>query len=118
MNGLERALWERVQGEDAPSLLIREELGAVSLDGETWVELGRRPTGKKILRCLIDAWPQPVDAWVLHDLVWPGATVHDTSALNRLYAAMHRLREAGLEGVIETSDDGYRLTREPRRKDA
>ena len=104
LNALEGALFAH---RSDPKLSVRGDISAVSLDRETWVSLIRRPIGRKIMRELIDAWPDPLEAWDLHDRVWPGVPISESPS--RLYIAIHRLRELGLEDAIETSEAGYRL---------
>lgn len=111
LNGLESALLE-LRG--APRLWVSGDWEKVSVDRESWVSLMRRPTSRKIMRALGEAWPDELSAWELHDAVWPGAAVHSGKELNRLYIAIHRLRDAGLGEALETSEGGYRLKLAPR----
>jgi len=89
------------------------EDGLRILAAGTILDLSRRGPSKRIISALVEAYPDAVDSWTLLDAAWPEATVHDPSILNRLYTTLHRLRQDGLEGLIETSDSGYRLCVEP-----
>ena len=106
LNGLERALLDAT----LPTLRVVGEFERVAVgDQGPWVDLSRRHVLRRMLRALADDAPDPVDAWALFEATWPNKKAEDFSALNRLYTTLHRARELGLEKVLETVDDGYRL---------
>ncbi|MBN8611598.1 MAG: helix-turn-helix domain-containing protein [Deltaproteobacteria bacterium] len=47
--------------------------------------------------------------WDLLEAGWPDEKVLPDAGANRVYAAIKRLRNMGLRGVIERRDDGYRI---------
>jgi hypothetical protein len=47
--------------------------------------------------------------WDLLEAGWPNEKVLPDAGANRVYAAIKRLRNMGLRGVIERRDDGYRI---------
>ncbi len=106
-NPLERVLCERFLGPSA-SVHVRGDFEAVSLDGQTWVDLRRKRTGRRILQTLAGAAPKAVDAWSLFEAVWPDATIRGAEDLNRLYTAIHRLKASGLAELFVLDDIGYR----------
>ncbi len=107
LNPLERTLCERFLGAGV-SVHVRGDFEAVSFDGQTWVDLRRKRIGRRILQTLAGAAPKAVDAWSLFEAVWPDATVRSADDLNRLYAAIHRLKAAGLASLFDYSESGYR----------
>ncbi len=109
MNALESALIAR----NASGFELRKDLTAFQIDSGGWVDLSRRGPARRILQALIDAYPQPVDAWVLFEAAWPEVHVTDPSMMSKLYTTIHRLRELGLGDVINTRGEGYVLTRRP-----
>ncbi len=48
--------------------------------------------------------------WSLVDAGWPGERVAPTSATNRVYVTLNRMRAAGLAPCLERVDGGYRLS--------
>lgn len=69
--------------------------------------------GRAIFVALLDRllWEgEPdLDVWALFDHAWPGAPTTYERAMNRVHAAVSRLRRAGLGELIEHSSQGYRL---------
>jgi hypothetical protein len=52
---------------------------------------------------------KPLDVWSLLESGWPGEKPVYEAAVNRVYVVVSRLRKAGLGGVIERFDEGYRI---------
>ncbi len=109
MNALERAFIAR----NASGFELRKDVTAFQIDAGGWVDLSRRGPARRILQTLVDAYPEPVDAWVLFEAAWPEVHVTDPSMMSKLYTTIHRLRELGLTEIIETRGEGYVLTRRP-----
>ncbi len=108
----EKVLFERFLGTGV-SVHVRGDFEAVSFDGQTWVDLRRKRIGRRILQTLAGAAPKAVDAWSLFEAVWPDATVRSADDLNRLYAAIHRLKAAGLARLLSFDGAGYRWACSP-----
>lgn len=70
--------------------------------------------GRVILVALLDRalWGNDpdVDVWQLFDLTWPGESASYERGMNRVHAAVSRLRRAGFAALIEHSSRGYRLS--------
>lgn len=77
------------------------------------VDLGRRQASRRILEALVHHRLQfPEASLTSIDLIergWPGAQIKHESAQARLWTAIRDLRTLGLETVLHTSGDGYRL---------
>lgn len=90
----------------------------VVADDASWMETagGRRRLGaaqRRILGALCDRHalgdPRPWTTWELFDLGWPGESPEPEVGVNRVHAALSRLRRLGLGDALERFDDGYRL---------
>ncbi len=77
------------------------------------IGLGRRRAAKRVLVHLAsrhEANPGGCsDAFELFEAGWPGETIRPDSAAHRVYVTLSVLRKLGLQEVIVTTDDGYRL---------
>ncbi len=75
------------------------------------VELG--PSLRRMLALLLSRHRSEPDrttsTWELLEAGWPGEKLVADAGANRVYAAVKRLRNMGLRGVIERHEDGYRL---------
>lgn len=69
--------------------------------------------GRAIVLALLDQslWgAEPdLDVWRLFDHAWPGESAPYERGMNRVHAAVSRLRRAGLAELIEHSSRGYRI---------
>ena len=83
-------------------------------DGET-ADLRRRGSLRRILNELADRHGADdpaeagLDVYDLFDIGWPDQEIDPDSAADRVYWAVRELRKAGLDGVLQTTDDGYLL---------
>lgn len=79
--------------------------------GRARVELG--PSLRRMLAILLTRHRgepgRTTSTWDLLDAGWPDEKVQPDAGANRVYAAIKRLRNMGLRGVIERRDDGYRI---------
>lgn len=125
--------WARV-GEDgvlSPSLLDVEVSATVSdeqrieirrdgdwfvAEGGQRVELGGRPTVRRLLAALVrshgDDRYHRLNAAELGAAGWPDENSSSKAVTNRVYTAMSTLRSLGLRSVIDRSSEGYRLSPE------
>ncbi len=72
------------------------------------VELGRYASAWRICHALALAQGAPMDVFALFSAGWPGQRVLESSAKNRVYAELARLRRMGLRPAIERTDQGWR----------
>jgi predicted ATPase len=100
---------------DAASLVVEASGAWFRLPGESSrVELRRKRVLRRLLEALvIKRQREPGGVLTSEDLImagWPDErfTLND-SAHNRLYVALNRLRAEGLELLLQTERDGYRL---------
>jgi tetratricopeptide (TPR) repeat protein len=77
--------------------------------GAKTVDLTAKPALRSVLGVLASARGATVSAADVVKGAWPGEKLRPAAALNRLYVAIRRLRELGLDGVIENVAGGYRL---------
>ncbi len=75
------------------------------------VELG--PSLRRMLALLLarhrEGSGRATTTWELLEAGWPGERLLPDAGTNRVYAAVKRLRNMGLRGVIERHDEGYRV---------
>ncbi|MCB9604120.1 MAG: hypothetical protein H6720_27675 [Sandaracinus sp.] len=100
-------------------LLLREATGDLVVAADaSWVQTadGRRRLGaaqRRIVGALCDRHAlgntTPWTTWELFELAWPGESPEAEVAVNRVHAAVSRLRKLGLGETLERFDDGYRL---------
>jgi hypothetical protein len=77
------------------------------------VDLGRRPTMRRILTALVEArLDSPGDSSSSATLIgigWPGDAAVTEASANRLRVTLCRLRQLGLEDVLVTTSSGWML---------
>ena len=77
------------------------------------MNLSRRRTVKRILAILAKARAENpgevLDAHTLVERGWPGEVFEVRAGLMRLYVTINTLRKLGLEEVLQTHGEGYRL---------
>ncbi len=95
----------------------------VAADG-TWattaagerLDLKRRRAARRILAALarnrVESPGAPLSAEACIQAGWPGERMSWTSAQARMWTAIRTLRSIGLEPVLETTSEGYRLAME------
>lgn len=75
------------------------------------VELG--PSLRRMLALLLERHRgepgRTTSTWELLEAGWPGERLVADAGANRVYAAIKRLRNMGLRGVIERHEEGYRI---------
>lgn len=96
-----------------------EETLVVGRDG-SWVESASRtrtelgPSLRRIVALLLarhrEEPGRTTTTWELLDAGWPGEVVLPEAGPNRVYVAVKRIRDAGLRGVVERHEDGYRIS--------
>jgi tetratricopeptide (TPR) repeat protein len=83
------------------------------LEGGDVINLARSHTARAVLHALLDdlaARPgEPIAPMDLFARAWPGQNIEQRAALMRLYVTINKLRKIGLDGIIETLDQGYRV---------
>lgn len=130
-----RFCWGYVKRHIPASLGSMIELGLVDPTGEalivdraqqmfrapeqnTWVHMKRRSTPFKLLCTLVEQrLQQPgvaIDASDLFERVWPGESILQESAQNRLYVTINGLRKEGLKDVLISTPEGYMLKQSVR----
>lgn len=129
-NGEVRFCWRMIQAKIPAELMSMIELGLLDPSGEAlildrgqglfrapeqgvWCDMKRRVTPFKLLCALVDQHiespGEPIDPADLFEAVWPGESILQESAQNRLYVTMNTLRKEGLKGYIVNSSEGYSL---------
>jgi tetratricopeptide (TPR) repeat protein len=110
------ALLERAYGLDAPpgpALLVDLDRRRVRAPSGAWIDLSRREKPFALLAALADASPRTLGVSALVERVWAGEKVLPDAGANRVYVAMATLRkQRGLEAVIASDGDGYRIAPE------
>lgn len=106
--------WELHTGEVTEETTVVSAAGAwieVPAQGRQRVELG--PSLRRMLALLLARHrtepTRTTTTWELLEAGWPGEQLVADAGANRVYAAIKRLRNMGLRGVIERHDDGYRV---------
>jgi len=114
--GLARVARELLDDHDAAAA-ARPGAWVVGPDA-SWIErdgarLRLAGTGRAVLVALLDhaLWSPggDLDVWQLFDRAWPGQRASYERGMNRVHAAVSRLRRAGLGELIEHSSQGYRI---------
>ncbi|MBX2801291.1 MAG: hypothetical protein KTR31_26675 [Myxococcales bacterium] len=97
---------------DHRTLLLGRELAWARVGHGARVDLSRRPMSRRLLAELVrvrEAIPGgAVPKGALLEIGWPGDRARPDALDNRLWAALSKLKRAGLD-VIERTDDGYRI---------
>jgi tetratricopeptide (TPR) repeat protein len=100
-------------GLPGPRLTLTRVGDAFRLGDGPVTGLGRRRAAKRVLVHLAErheaAPGDGSDVFELFEAGWPGATIRPDSAAHRVYVTLSVLRKLGLQEVIVTTDDGYRL---------
>jgi hypothetical protein len=77
------------------------------------VDLGRRPTMRRIVTALVDARIETegdaISSATLIGIGWPEDAAVTEASANRLRVTLCRLRQLGLEGVLVTTSNGWML---------
>ncbi len=110
-----RLLGKRVEAWDerlprhavAHRLRVDAEGRWFEVDGEERVEVGHRETLRLLLARLVSEHPEGMSVPELVEAGWPGEVIEETSAANRVYAAVRTLRRLGLDGVLVKHTRGY-----------
>lgn len=105
-------LAERVAASPTRAVVLRldPEGRQVRLDGRT-LDFARRGPLRRVLLGLARARiaGETLTVSQLLDAGWPGERMLPGSGAARVYMAVRRLRELGLEGILLTTDEGYAL---------
>lgn len=82
-------------------------------DSSDEIDLSRRRTVKRVLAILVKARVdnpgEVLDAHTLVERGWPGEVFEVRAGLMRLYVTINTLRKLGLEEILQTHGEGYRL---------
>lgn len=81
----------------------------VVVDGRA-LNFERRGPLRRVLLALAQHQGRPLTASALREAGWPGERMGPDSASARVYMAIRRLRELGLESVLLTTEQGYQLS--------
>ena len=77
------------------------------------LDLASRPTLRRLVRALVEARVsrpgEPIPRDHLIAAAWPEGSAIDSASLNRLRVALSRLRRAGFEEVLVTTESGWLL---------
>lgn len=91
------------------SLLERNDDGTYLLDGQKF-DLSTRGNARRILDALAERHPAGLALEEVFQAGWPGETIDETAAKNRVYAAIRTLRkDGGLADVLVSSGGTYSL---------
>ncbi|MCO4772757.1 MAG: hypothetical protein KDA24_22185, partial [Deltaproteobacteria bacterium] len=90
-----------------PTLVLGPQARWFEVTGER-VDLSRRGAPRRILLALAQA-PEGLDIHGVVEAGWPGEALHPEAGRARAYTAVRSLRRFGLQDVLVTGDDGYRL---------
>lgn len=109
-----RTMLGQEASRDASPLEIAADGSSFKLpDHNDKVNLSRRRTVKRILAILAKARAENpgevLDAHTLVERGWPGEVFEVRAGLMRLYVTINTLRKLGLEEVLQTHGEGYRL---------
>ncbi len=93
---------------------IKDDASVFQIPGTSEeINIARKRTVKRILKILLDLRQEhPGEIIEAHDLVeqgWPGDRGEVRSGLMRLYVTINTLRGLGLEEILQTHGEGYRL---------
>lgn len=108
---LRRALAGAVAPTSSQRLLVRDGGRQVVLPCGRALDFRRSPVSRGIICALAEAHASrpglPVTTEQLIKATWPGERLIPHSAKNRLWVAISRLRQLGLEGTLVHENDGY-----------
>lgn len=90
-------------------LCVSRDGRRVELDGRA-LDFSRRGPLRRVLLALAETSTTSLSAAQVQEAGWPGEKMFPESAAARVYMAIRRLRELGLESVLLTRDDGYVLS--------
>lgn len=93
------------------SLRVDDERHRVEIEGET-VDLSRHPRLWRVFTALWSA-ERPLDVDAVFAAGWPDERIGRRSVKNRVHVALSTLRKMGLSAVIESREEGYRITARP-----
>jgi len=86
--------------------------------GQIRVDLGARDTLRRVLVRLVEARVESPGSALSMDQIfeagWPDQRIMRSAARNRVYVAIHSLRQQGLDDVLMTSDQGYLINPDQR----
>lgn len=102
-----------IQRQSNQTLEVVEDLTMfLPPSSQEWVNIRRRKAMQLIFKALVEhrqsAPGEVLSAQALFDAGWPGEHLA-RSGMMRLYVAINTLRKMGLEDVLETAGDGYRI---------
>jgi tetratricopeptide (TPR) repeat protein len=101
-------------GARAP-LVVEGDGERIKAPGEDeWVSLARKKSKRRIVEALVglrlDAPGETLTAHELFEVGWPGERPDVRTGLMRVYVAINALRKLGLAEVLETFEEGYRIS--------
>ena len=102
---------EQTPVPDDPDLLVGPD-GQWFRTGDEVVDLRRRGSLRRILDELVDRHddaPDGLEVYDMFDVGWPDQEIDPDNAADRVYWAVRELRNAGLDGLLQTTDEGYIL---------
>ena len=101
---------ERVGGA---VLRVDRDLTWFQLGDDEKVDIRRRGAARRILAALaerrVEAPGEALSTQELVDIGWPDEVLVPESGARRIYMTISRMRDMGLEDVLETVDDGYQI---------
>ena len=105
---------EAARGQGMEPLRVESGGARIRPPGATeWVDLARKTSKRRIMVALLERrLESPGETLTAHDLFevgWPGEHPDVRTGLMRVYVAINALRKLGLDGVLETFEEGYRL---------
>lgn len=107
------------RGDGEPSATVENADLVVGPEGR-WFRCGsgeaddlrRRGALRRILAELADRHGEssdPLDVYTMFDVGWPDQEIDPDNAKDRVYWAVRELRKAGLDDLLQTTDEGYVL---------
>jgi tetratricopeptide (TPR) repeat protein len=96
---------------DEADLIVGPEGRWFETDGET-TDLRRRGSLRRILATLAERHghsTEGLEVYDMFDIGWPDQEIEPNSAADRVYWAVRELRKAGLDELLQTTDEGYLL---------
>ena len=106
-------LGEAATREVSPLRVAVDGTGFQLPDTTDEIDLSRRRTVKRVLAILVKTRVENpgevLDAHTLVERGWPGEVFEVRAGLMRLYVTINTLRKLGLEDILQTHGEGYRL---------